>query len=624
MSTRLRKALRQLVHLPRTLRLIWAASPGWTAAWLLLLLLQGLLPVASIYLTSQLINQLVDLLPQPGSLERFRPAAPLIGGIGLLFVLARVVDNVSTWVRVAQSELVYDRISALVHAQSVAVDLAFYETPAHHDHLYRARGDAGRRSLALLDSCGGLLQNGVTMLAMVTILVPYGVWVPIVLVLSTLPAFYVLLRTNQQHHDWWERSTPAHRWTQYYETMLTSPTTAAELRLFKLGPHFQRAFQETRRVLRGERLALARQQAMAQLGASALTLLLVGGTLLWMVQQLLAGQVRLGDLTLFYQTFNWGHGVMHGLLSNVGQIFANSLFLGHLYAFLDLKPRVSAEEPVMAAPVPLREGIRFRGVSFRYPGSERLALRDFDLSVASGTTVAIVGANGAGKSTLLKLLCGFYHPDAGQIELDGIDIRHIDIEQLRRMITVLFQMPVGYHATAAENIALGDLEASPDTAAIEAAARSAGAHEVIGKLPQGYQTLLGKAFAEGTDLSGGEWQRVALARAFLRAAQIVILDEPTSFMDSWAEAEWLDRCQHLVAGRTAIIITHRFTTAMRADVIHVMADGQIVESGTHAELLAKGGLYAQSWEAQMRASRRQELSPLQLEDDDGGALVDRA
>jgi ATP-binding cassette subfamily B protein len=248
----------------------------------------------------------------------------------------------------------------------------------------------------------------------------------------------------------------------------------------------------------------------------------------------------------------------------------------------------------------MQEGICFEQITFRYPGSERVALQDFNLTVPAGQVAAIVGANGAGKSTLVKLLCRFYDPEAGQITLDGINIRDMSLAELRRLITVLFQWPVPYHATAGQNIALGDVQAAPSAAEIAAAARGAGAHEVIARLPREYDTLLGKWFADGTELSGGEWQRIALARAFLRRAQIVVLDEPTSFMDSWAEAEWLARFRALVHGRTALIITHRFTTAMCADVIHVMQNGQIVESGSHDDLLARGGLYAQSWAAQMR------------------------
>jgi len=261
-------------------------------------------------------------------------------------------------------------------------------------------------------------------------------------------------------------------------------------------------------------------------------------------------------------------------------------------------------EPAHPVPTPVSPqcGIRFHHVSFRYTGSSRAALCDFSLEIPAGEIVAIVGVNGAGKSTLIKLLCRLYDPENGRIEMDGIDLRRMRIEDLRRRITGLFQEPVRYNDTVAENISLCDRQSASTTAEIETAAVASGADAIISRLPAGYESILGKTFSQGTELSVGEWQRIGLARAFLRDAPIILLDEPTSAMDSWAEADWLQRFRSLAEGRTVIIITHRFTTAMRADIIHVMAEGQIVESGSHKELLALGGRYAQSWREQMLAA----------------------
>ena len=327
---------------------------------------------------------------------------------------------------------------------------------------------------------------------------------------------------------------------------------------------------------------------------------------------MLQGQVTLGDLALFYQAFNRGQSLMRILLGNVGQVYTNSLFLGNLFEFLMLEPQVKEPPETLPTPLVLKEGIRFRQVTFRYPGSEQVALQNFNLTIPAGKIVAIVGDNGAGKSTLVKLLCRFYDPEVGRIELDGTDIRDLSIKKLRQLLTVLFQFPVNYHATVAQSIAKGDLKSEPSAVEIEAAARGAGAHEFIARLSQGYDTLLGKWFASGTNLSGGELQRIALARAFVRQAQIIVLDEPTSSMDSWAEADWLNRFRTLADGRTAIVITHRFSLAMRADVIHVMRSGQIVESGTHEQLLAQGGVYAQSWIAQMHTNPSISTQPILL------------
>jgi ATP-binding cassette, subfamily B, bacterial len=595
----LHKFAAQLSYVPRTLRLIWRAARGWTLAWFTLLCIEGLLPAALVYLSRSLVDSLAAAIGTGWSWENIWPVAFPGALITVIIAVQELMQGLSSWVRTAQAELVRDHLSALVHEKSLAVDLAFYESPEYHDQLERARNDLSSRPLALLESMGGLLQNSITLLAMAMLLIPYGVWLPFVLFISTIPAFYVVLHFNRRYHRWWEQTTPDRRRAQYYDMMLTHSAVAAELRLFDLGSYFKASYQTLRRRMRVERLTFTRDQGLARLGAGLAGVLISGSALAWMLWRALQGRATLGDLALFYQAFQRGQGLLRSLLENLGQIYANTLFLGNLFEFLELKPRVADPlNPVLPQPA-LREAIRFQQVAFRYPGSDRRVLQDFNLTIPSGQIIAIVGANGAGKSTLLKLLCRFYDPEAGLIALDGSDIRDMTLQNLRRMITVLFQWPVPYQATAAQNIAFGDLSANQGATELEMAARSAGAHDVIRRLPKGYDTLLGKWFANGVELSVGEWQRLALARAFFRRAEILILDEPTSALDSWAEADWFDRFRSLANGRTAIIITHRFTIARRADVIHVMEAGRIVESGKHDELLGHGGLYARSWAAQL-------------------------
>ncbi len=327
--------------------------------------------------------------------------------------------------------------------------------------------------------------------------------------------------------------------------------------------------------------------------------------MLWMLRRAVQGHLTLGEVVMIYQAFQQGQGLVRTTLASVRQIYSNILFLDNLFSFLKLDSRLP--EPYSPAPMPvcLQQGFRLHQVTFGYPGSPSPALKQFSLDIPAGHTVALVGSNGAGKSTVLKLLCRFYDPESGSVTLDGTDLREMSSEALRQQITVLFQHPVQYQTTGGDNIALGQVSANPSRADIEAAACAAGADVPIARLPQGYETVLGKWFGNA-ELSTGEWQRVALARAFLRQSPILILDEPTSAMDSWAEVVWLERFGQLAKGRTVLMITHRFTTAMHADTIHVMDAGRIVESGSHHELVACGGAYAQSWAAQMQVH----LSPL--------------
>ena len=605
LATRGRALLDQLPYLPRAFSMVWEATGYWTLTWAILLLLQGVLPVGIVYLTRWLVDGLVAAVEAGGSWESVQPTLILVALMAGFMLANELLSSATGWIRTAQSELVKDHISHLIHEKSVAVDLAFYESPEYYDHLPRARAEAQYRPLALLENAGNLVKNSITLLAMAAVLIPLGLWLPIALLLSTLPALIVVLRYSSRQYQWRLSRTADERRSWYYDWLLTSGETAAELRLLDLGKHFQKAFQVLRERLREDGLRLARNEGLAEVAARTFALLITGLSLAWMAWRTMQGLISLGQLALFYQAFYQGQALMRTLLQSVGQVYANLLFLSNLFEFLDLQPQVLDPPRPSPLPVPLREGIRFDQVTFRYPDSERLILCNFDLLIPAGETVAIVGANGAGKSTLIKLICRLYDPEQGRIELDGVDLRELSLQELRRSVAVLFQEPVRYNETVAENIGLGDLEAAvhrPDAVRreIERAGEGAGARELVERLPQGYDTLLGKWFVEGTELSVGEWKRIALARTFFRQAPVFLLDEPTNSMDSWAEAEWMDRFATQTRGQTGVIITHRFTTAMRADIIHVMQDGQIVESGSHEELLEREGEYAKSWRQQTR------------------------
>jgi ATP-binding cassette subfamily B protein len=600
LKQKLRKLLAQLPWLSRGLVLAWQASRPWTVAWLVLLVLEGVVPVGLVYLTKLLVDALVAATRNGGSWPQVRSVLIVLAALAGLTLLGEVMRKAVGWIRTVQAELVQDHINDLIHTKSIAADLAFYEFPDYYDHLHRARSEATFRPVALLENVGSLLQNSVTLLAMGAVLVLLGPWLAAALFISVIPALWVVVHFNVINYKWRQRITEDERRAYYYDSLLTQGESAAELRLFALGDHFRSTYRALRTRLRNERAALVRRESIAELAAGILAMAVTGAALTWIVWRAAHGLVTLGELALIYGAFNQGQRLLRSLLESVGQLYSNSLFLGNLFEFLALEPKV-VEPPAAQARVieELQREIRFDGVTFRYPESERKALDNFSLEIRAGQIAAIVGPNGAGKSTLIKLLCRFYDPESGRIDIDGVDLRQIETQSLRRLITVLFQEPVHYNMSVSENVEFGDLENNSTSSEIHAALAAAGAKEIVERLPHGYRSLLGRWFAGGSELSAGEWQRIALARAFLRRAPLIILDEPTSALDPWAEADWLRRFRDLAAGRTAIIITHRFTTAMHADVIHVLDEGHIIESGSHYELLQRNGRYAESWSRQM-------------------------
>ncbi|WP_420456409.1 ABC transporter ATP-binding protein [Rubrivirga sp.] len=585
------------------LRLVWDAAPRYSAVWAALLLVQGLVPPIVISLTKRVVDAANAAVGAGLSAETLVPVLVPVGAMAALYALQQVASSVTEWVTVAQGELVEDHVKSLIHERSVASDYGFYESPDYHDLLEQVNAQAGSRTLQLLQGLGAFAQSSVTLVSLAALLMSYSVLIPVALVASTVPAFLIVVRHNRRYHAWWKGATPRRRRVRYYDSVLTSDATAAEVRIYGLGDWLRATYRSLRAVLFRERVVLVRRQSLAKLGAVASASVVTLAVLAWVGLRAVRGEATLGDIALFYQAFSKGQSVVNALLQSVGQVYTHTLFLEHLHAFLGQTDELRDPPDPVPVPAPFRRGIAFEGVTFRYPGAQAPALRAFDLEVPAGKVVAMVGENGAGKSTFIKLLCRFYDPDQGRVTIDGIDLRSFAQDDLRRQISVMFQSPTRYHMTVEQNIRLGDLDSDAGAEAVREAARGSGADALFEGLPKGYKTPLGRWFQGGVELSGGEWQRVALARSFFRQASLVVLDEPTSAMDSWTEHEWLTRFREMVAGQTALLITHRFTTAMRADVIHVVEHGAVVESGSHAELLELGGRYATSWRDQMEQAR---------------------
>jgi ATP-binding cassette subfamily B protein len=602
LAEKTQKKVQQFPYLVKALGLLWESSPRWTVAWACLLAIQGLLPVAIVYLTRLIIDNLV-LLINTGKHELYHTYSQVLIPVGIMvivFLCMAVIRSCLQIIRADQSQIVQDKISSIIQDKSSSIDLAYYESSEYYDKLHRARNDASFRPIELMESLSTLFQNSITLIAMMAIIAPFGVWAPAALLISTMPVLYVVMKHRLYRYNWKYRNTNKERQTWYYDWLLSSRENAAEIRMFELGNYFRTAFSALRKQIRHDSLQLHKSQAFAELGAAVFALLITGAAMGFMVWKALLGTVSIGSLAMFYQAFNQGQRLLRSLLENVGQMYSNSLFLGDMFDFFNLEPQVS--DPAVPQPLPdnLAKGITFQNVDFYYPFCTTPVLQGFDFFIPAGKITAVVGANGAGKSTLVKLLCRLYDPASGKIFFDDIDIKQCRISNVRKMITVLFQESARFNASIAENIGLGDLEKSGDMPLIEEAAKESGADAIASKTPGGYEAQLGRWFSGSIDISGGEWQRIALARAFLRKSPIIILDEPTSSMDSWSEMDWVKRFRLLARSRTGIIIAHRFTTAMQADIIHVMDNGTIVESGSHQELISQNGKYAASWKEQMR------------------------
>jgi len=595
LGLKIREALEQLPYLPRALVLVWEAAGKWTLAWSLLLLCQATVPVLTVILSRSLVDSVVAHVSPTETASAGNPLV-LAAMMAFLLLSGEVIKALMGWVRAAQAELVSDHIRLMIQDKASSLDMAFYDSPKYFDTLHRARYDAQSRPIALVESLGGLLQGTLTLLSMAVILAGYAWWLPLLLLVSTIPALFVVFRFILRRHQWRVSRTTETRRTLYYEYLQTSRETLPEIRLYDLATHFRELFANLRSRLRGELLQLERSEAVARIAAAISGLIFAAGALFLMLLDVLDKTLSLGQFAMFGQAFIQGQKVTRGSLENVGQIYSNLIFLGNLFEFLELESHIHSPGTPTPRSTELESGIRFRDISFRYPASSRPALEEFNLEIPAGQTTAIIGPNGAGKSTLFKLLLRLYDPDAGSIEIDGVDLRDLDIQVFRNSVAVLFQVPLQFSATLGENISYGNLELADREDLITKAIEDADATRLVSYLPEGQRTMLGPWFG-GTELSVGQWQRLALSRAFLRDASLILLDEPTSAMDSWSEAEWIQSFRRQQAGKTVVIITHRLHTARQADIIHVMDNRGLVESGKHEELLRRQGLYTKAWAA---------------------------
>jgi ATP-binding cassette, subfamily B, bacterial len=610
-SPSLRERVHALRNLPPFLRQIWATSPALTLLTLLLRLVRAFLPIAILYVGKLIIDEAVRITAAgavPESLSLAWQAGSLDTLLWLLlieFALAMGTDLLGRLISYGDgllSELFTNATSVRLMEHAATLDLEDFEDPDLQDKLDRARRQTMGR-MSLMSQLFDQVQDAITVVSFGIGLLVYAPWLILLLAVALLPAFVGEAHFNALGYSLNYAWTPERRQLEYVRQMGASVETAKEVKIFNLHRYLIARYRELAGRFFTANRALARRRAFwgtLLAGLGTLGYYIAYAYIAW---RTLRGDFSIGDLTFLAGSFRRLRQLLEGLLVGFSQVASQALYLDDLFSFFEIRPEITSPAQPRAVPRPIREGFVFENVGFRYPDAERWALRGLSFQLHAGEVLALVGENGAGKTTLVKLLARLYEPDEGRILLDGHDLREYDLEQLRAGIGVIFQDFVRYHLTAGENIGVGQLDAINDRERIREAARRALADEVIEALPNGYDQLIGRRFKNGVDLSGGQWQKIAIARAYMRDAQVIILDEPTAALDARAEFEVFQRFKELSDNRTAVLISHRFSSVRMADRILVLADGRVEASGTHAQLMAQGGRYAELFELQAAGYR---------------------
>src|SRR6184192_2102018 len=612
--------------LPEVIRLVWDASPRITAGLFAATVVAGVVPAMSAYTSKLLVNAVVagiiinqrhipdrnpiDLGPWHLVFTSLNAIVFLAIVQLLIFALIAFLSTIRNMTQQLLQNAVSMRIQLMVMEKAASLDLAFYEDPASYDLLRRAQTDSINRPVQMISTAFGLVQTTLTFITMIALLVAVSPLLALLALLSPIPAFIADTRYGWRGYNIARWGSRLLRRMNYLVTLLTTDSYAKEVKLFGLGRYFIDRYRLIGNTYYGsQRRQVVRRYLIGFLWGN-LSTIATSVTYLYVALQAIVGKLTLGDLTLYTTAAQSVQNSIQGILGGFSGMYEHNLYLSNLFELMETTSQLPAPAKPVAVPKPDRGEITFDQVSFAYPGAAENALTDLSFTVSAGETIAIVGRNGAGKTTLFKLICRLYDPTGGRVLIDGIDIRDFEPEELRAHIGAMFQDYVDYQATAAENIGLGSVQELTDRDAVISASKQAGSDELISGLPAGYDTALGKWFDAGVNLSGGEWQKVALARAFMREdARILLLDEPTSALDAQAEYDLFERLRSLTHGRTAVYISHRFSTVRRADRIVFLEHGRLVEEGTHQELMRQNGRYARLFRMQAAAYTGEDVEP---------------
>lgn len=595
-----------LKHLPKFFRTIWQAGPLLFSAVVVMRMFRALQPPLVLYVGKLIIDEIVlqtQTSPPGDTLSAWIDSgrlSPLMGWILLEFLLVTGANALTRLTSLAEnilSELHGNRLAHELILQAMRLDLSLLETSEYQDKLQRARTQTFLGGRMLSQSLNQA-QDIATILFLIIGLAAYAPGLILLLLIAMIPAVYGESHFNALSYGVNSRATPDRREMEYIRYIGSEPVMAKEIKLFGLGSFLSGRFEVLARKIHLENRSVSVRRSLWSTlltAISALAYYLAYALVAW---RTVSGELGVGDLTFLAGSLLRLNGSFEGLMLGFTQIVSNTQYLDDLFSFLDIEPQMVSPAAPVAFPSPLRQGVRFENVGFRYPGKDSWAIRNLSFSLAAGETVALVGENGAGKTTIVKLLARLYDPTEGRILIDGIDLCDFGIDALRDHVGVIFQDFTRYSLSASDNISVGRISHRQDRPRVIDAAHRSLADQVIDRLPEGYEQMLGRMFARGQDLSGGEWQRVAIARAYFRDADILILDEPTAALDARAEAEVFERFRNLSQEKTALLISHRFSTVRMADRILVMEHGAILEDGTHQHLLALDGRYAELFRLQ--------------------------
>ncbi len=591
-------------NIPRVFSLVWRANWRATLVMAGITLVSGLIPVAQAWVGKLIVDAVVNSLKVGlDPMVALRVALPYV----LLEFGLLLTSQVLSQGRSLAEHVLNARLSLHINTQiiqkALSLDLSYFEDPQFYDQMQNARREADFRSLRIVNGVFTLIQSLITLGSFALILIAFNPFIALLLFGAAIPSFIAQSRYARLTFRVLSWRAPEARRMAYLEHILTVDESVKEVKLFGLGGPLLKAYTGLVEKAIREDEDIAVKRSAASLGWGLLATASYYVAYIWIIFRTVAGAITLGDMTMYLSVFRQSQQTFRGLFDGLSGLYENALFISNLFGFLALQPRMTAPSEARPVPQHMTGGIEFRDVSFRYEGREDWALRHVNLHIRPGEKLALVGANGAGKTTLIKLLTRLYDPTEGVILLDGADLREYDLAELHQKIGVIFQDFVRYQASARDNVAYGQIEAMDDTSRILDAAQRSGAAPVLEGLPEGYDTMLGRWFKGGHELSGGEWQKVALSRAFMRDSEVLVLDEPTAALDAENEALVFARFRELTTGRTAVLISHRFSTVRIADRIAVIAGGEIAELGSHAELIALDGTYARLFNLQAEGYR---------------------